>query len=73
MAKITGRALAKALHDGGVIPGDLGNIRRIVLDISADSVPVLYVEYFADDKWLDVVRTFDGIEVRTNDQAVTGG
>jgi hypothetical protein len=65
--KIHGRLLAKALHDAGLIPGDLNGIRRIVIDIQASDVPVMYVEYFMDDRWLEVVTVFDGIEVRTKE------
>jgi hypothetical protein len=65
--KIHGRHLAKALHDAGLIPGELDDIRRIVIDIQPTKAPIMYVEYYADDRWLDVIHVFDGLEVRTRE------
>ena len=66
MTRVTGRVIAKALHEAGLIPGDLNDIRRIVIDLQPDDAAIMYLDYFADgEQWLDVVRTFKGIEVRT--------
>jgi hypothetical protein len=64
--KITGRALGQALHAAGLIPGELEDISRIVIDIPAAGPALMYVEYYADEGWLDVVRSFDGIEIRAS-------
>jgi hypothetical protein len=68
MARTTGPRLAKKLHEAGLIPGDLNDIHRIVLDIRHDRVPVLYVEYFSDtDKWIEVLGASRGeIKIVTN-------
>lgn len=67
--KLIGRELARALHDAGLIPGELENIRRIVIDIPASGAAVMYVEHYTDERWLDVVRMFGGIEIRTTGAA----
>jgi hypothetical protein len=62
--KILGRELARALHEAGLIPGELTSIRRVVIDLQPSEAAVMYIDYFADERWLDVVHTFDGIEIR---------
>lgn len=66
--KILSRALCLALHDAGLIPGDLANIRRVVLDLEPARAAMLYVDYYTDERWLDVVRVLDGVEVITRPQ-----
>ena len=65
MAKTFGQSLAKKLHEAGLIPDDLNDVRRAVLVMEAGSVPVLYVEYLIDDSWLEVVKGQEGIRIQT--------
>lgn len=60
MAHEFGRALAAA----GII-SDLENVRRIVIDAEAGELLRLYVEYFGDERWLNVAQALDGIEITT--------
>lgn len=60
---ITSERFAKALQDAGIL--DDGHVRRVVIDAQAGHVLMLHVEYFGDEKLLNVVRTLDGAEVHT--------
>lgn len=65
MAKIRAWVIAKAMVEAGMFTAeDMNNIRRIVIDLNYDSVPVMYVESFVDEKLLDVFTTLNGIEIR---------
>ena len=68
--RILGRDLAAALHEAGLIPGDLNSVRRIVIDLQAFEAAVMYVDYYADERWLEVVRTFAGVEIRTREPVI---
>ena len=61
---ITATAFHDALLAAGIVhEGD--HIRRIVIDAKVNDVVVMYVERYGDERWLNVVPTLDGIEVRT--------
>ena len=62
--KITSRAFAEALANAGIIR-DLNLVRRIVVDAQAGHALRVYVEYFGDERWLNVVHVLDGIEITT--------
>jgi hypothetical protein len=63
--KIMSREFAEALAAAGIIH-DLGNVRRIVLDAQAGDVVRVYVEYYGDERWLNVTCALDGVEVTTS-------
>lgn len=58
-------AVIRALIASGVLPDGM-RTRRVVIDLQAGRghVPVMYVEYFGDQRLLDVVQALDGIEIR---------
>lgn len=60
MAKITADPLLAALREAGVADNDT---RRIVIDIQAGHVPVVYIERYADVRLLSVVQTLAGVEI----------
>jgi hypothetical protein len=60
---ITDRQFHKALVDAGVIRADEW-YRRIVIDVQIDSVVVMYLERFGDDRMLQVIQTLEGVEIR---------
>jgi hypothetical protein len=65
MAKvIKSNELAELLVDAGIIEGPLEAVRRIVIDIHAERLPVMFVEYMVDDRVLEVVQRLEGIEVK---------
>ena len=64
---IAAHQFAQALVSAGLID-DPGTIHRIVIDAKAGNLVMVYVERFADERWLDVALTLDGVEVRTSPQ-----
>ena len=62
--KITASEFGKALADAGII-SDLENVRRIVIDAKAGEPLRFYVEYFGDERWLNVAQFLKGIVVTT--------
>ena len=62
--KILSGEFAQALADAGIID-DPGSISRIVLDAKAGEPLRMYVEHFADERWLNVALALDGIEITT--------
>lgn len=56
--------VAKALIEAGVIEGPIDRVRRIVIDLKAGDLPVIYVEYEASEHILDVMPVLTGIEVQ---------
>ena len=65
---VTAYQFAKALCDAGIIDFSVGTVRRIVIDAQEGSPVMMYIERFADERWLDVALTLDGVEVRTSPQ-----
>jgi len=66
---LTAEKFFEALKAAGVVrEEDL--IRRIVIDIQAPVMVVMYIERFGDERLLDVIPTLDGIEIRTGPRAV---
>jgi hypothetical protein len=64
MSVITSEAFAQKLIDLGIVE-NLGRIRRVVIDAQGGHVLIVHVEYHGDTRWLEVIRTLDGVEVRT--------
>ena len=65
---IMAHQFAKALCDAGIIDFDVNTVSRIVIDAKSGEPVMMYLERFADDRWLDVALALDGIEVRTSPQ-----
>jgi len=63
-AKIRSEAFAEALAHAGIIH-DLGNVHRIVVDALAGEPLRVYVEYYGDERWLNVTPALDGVQVTT--------
>ena len=64
MSRPTVSAIGRAMVEAGVITeGDYFNTRRIVIDLPADGIPILYMERYVDDKLLKVFTTLEGIEI----------
>lgn len=63
--KITSREFGQALATAGIVR-DIENVRRIVIDAEAGELLRLYVEYFGDERWLNVALALDGVEVITS-------
>lgn len=54
MAKIISRGFAQMLIDAGIITAErMMNVKRIVIDIDADSVPMLYFQEYGDSEALE--------------------
>ena len=47
------------------IVGPADKVRRVVIDIQAQQVPIIHVERFGDEQLLDVFRALDGVHIRT--------
>jgi hypothetical protein len=56
--------VAEALIKAGLIEGPLDRVRRIVIDLKAEDLPVIYVEYEVSEHILDVIPVLTGIEVK---------
>ena len=53
MAKLTGQDVGNRLVDAGVIPP---GTRRVIIDIPANGMVVMYLEKFTDNAHFDIVR-----------------
>lgn len=62
---ILGHEFGKALMDAGVIPAEPGMPARIVIDVDPAEPLRVYVEYFGDERWLDVAVHACGVEIIT--------
>ena len=62
--KIAAQEFAKAIAGAGIIH-DLDGVRRIVIDALAGEPLRVYVEYYGDERWLDVTHALDGVEITT--------
>lgn len=60
---IRAERFCQALAEAGVIQEDLNYVRRVVIDVQAGHVVVIYVERFGDERLLNVAMTLEGIEV----------
>ena len=60
--RIMGYLYAQALAEAGLIV-DIDNVNRVVVDVKSDSVLTVWVEYFADERWLAVLPG-EGVLVR---------
>lgn len=66
MAKMTTHGVAAAMVAAGIFTQEeINNTRRIVIDLNVNSVPMMYIERFVDDKVLQVFTTLDGVEIVT--------
>jgi hypothetical protein len=58
MAKFIGvDKIYQALYDIGAVEEDPQNVRRVVIDLEANSVARIYIEKFADDEKLSAGLT----------------
>lgn len=64
--RITSEEFAKSLADAGIIDFPIDGVRRIVIDAKAGEMLMVYVETFADDRWLSAGLHMEGIEVHTS-------
>lgn len=60
MSKITGGRLLEALRAAGLADD---NTRRVVIDIEAECVPVVYIERWGDERLLDVVTAVAAAQI----------
>lgn len=58
----------QALANAGLIE-NAHRIRRIVIDAQAGYVLMVYVEYHADERWLDAGLFMEGVQVHTGPPA----
>lgn len=70
--RIMSDKIAQALWAAGILDAEPGTYRRIVLDLQAGRLAVLYTDQYARPAWLDVVRTLDGVEVTTTPGPAAG-
>lgn len=61
---ITAEAFGRALAEAGIIH-DPHRVARIVIDAQAGHVVIMHVQYFGDERLLQVAMTLDGIKVTT--------
>jgi hypothetical protein len=59
---ITSEQLLGALNAAGIVRAD-ERVRRVVIDVQMQSVPVVYVERFGDERLLSVIQTLGGVEI----------
>lgn len=71
-SRIHGRKVLLALADAGIIRND-EYVRRVIIDLPVDGAAVMYVEWFADHRLLDLVHTLGGIEIRTQEVEARDG
>jgi len=69
MRPLTAKKFFEALKAAGVVSEE-DLIRRIVIDIQAPDLVVMYVERPGDERLLDVIPTLDGVEIRTGEPGV---
>jgi hypothetical protein len=68
--RILSSQLVQALHDAGVIEEHPDNIRRIIIDANADTWDVtIYLECYADERLLNVIRDLDGLRIEPDPDA----
>lgn len=62
MAKITCEhpELLDALRGAGI---DVDNTKRVIIDIQAGSVPLIYTEQFGTDQLISIIHRLDGMHI----------
>jgi len=66
---IANQSLYNALRDELGI--DINNVRRVVIDIQVDALPVVHTEQYAVGDLIHIVRTMKGVEIKHVDRAET--
>lgn len=64
--RILSEDFAKSLVDAGIIDFPIDSVRRIVIDAQAGELVMVYVETFADERWLSAGLHLEGVEVHTS-------
>lgn len=60
---IPAKRVIEALKDAGIIhEGD--RVRRVVIDIGVDALPIIHIERFGDERLLEVVPVLTGVQIR---------
>jgi hypothetical protein len=73
-ARILPSQFAQALHDAGAIHEHPDNVRRIIIDANADTWDVtIYLERYADERLLNVIRDLDGLRIEPDPGAAQYG
>ena len=57
-----------ALRDAGIVHEN-DYVRRVIIDIDVTAAVTVHIERYGDERLLDVLRTLDGIEIRTGQPA----
>lgn len=61
---IVASEVIRALVTAGILP-DGRRTRRVVIDLQTGAnVPIMYVEYYGDERLLQVGQTLEGVEIR---------
>lgn len=68
MAKISDVSLIGALRDAGIADS---NTRRVVIDIRAGHIPVVYVERFGDQELVQVIEAMSSVDVTVKQSGLT--
>jgi hypothetical protein len=63
MSVITGNKFIDALLESGIITVEQ-NVRRIVIEATADNMVVMHLERWGDSRLLEVVPALTGVEIR---------
>lgn len=61
--RVTSDRVVEALIIGGVIADDLGDVRRVIIDLKSGHIPIIHVEKLADERLLAIVRTLDDVRI----------
>ena len=62
----TTHQICEALHKAGLLESP-ETVRRVIIDLKFDSVPIIYVTRIGDERLLDVIVS-SGIEIVDNSQ-----
>ena len=57
-----------ALHAAGVVEDEPSYVRRVIIDLQAGRIGMVYIEKFADDEKLSVALN-GGLEIVTGEEA----
>jgi hypothetical protein len=63
--RIMSEDFGRALIGAGLIPGPADAIRRIVIDVQGGEPLAVYVEYYGDERWLDIAPLVTGAQIIT--------
>ena len=61
--RLTSAHVVEALIIGGVICDDIGDVRRVIIDLKSGAIPVIHVEKVGDERLLSLVRTLDEVRI----------